>query len=182
MNTKYCKYCHETKDINLFYKGRSMADGYLNRCKKCYSIYTKQRYSYNGYNGSNNKMREDALNYYYAHKEKRQKYQLEYYYRVRESENYKKKKCLRDKIRCDLKDRGTITIGEINELLEKSENICFWCDCDIPKGELHLDHVYPLSKGGGHTISNLVVSCSSCNAKKHAKHPEQFLDEVLNVS
>ena len=75
-----------------------------------------------------------------------------------------------------------ITIEQINELIKSSGNTCFWCDCDIPKGELHIDHVYPLSRGGGHTISNLVVSCADCNQRKHAKDPEKWLDEILQVS
>jgi HNH endonuclease len=31
---------------------------------------------------------------------------------------------------------------------------------------IHLDHVVPVSKGGGDEISNLVVACVSCNYRK----------------
>lgn len=41
--------------------------------------------------------------------------------------------------------------------------------CGDTKGQFHLDHVYPESKGGITKASNLVVSCSSCNHKEHAK-------------
>ena len=70
-----------------------------------------------------------------------------------------------------------ITLQEINKLIEDSNNICFWCDegTDI----MHLDHIYPLSKGGGHTISNLCVSCVECNLRKGAKDPEVWLEEIL---
>jgi 5-methylcytosine-specific restriction endonuclease McrA len=67
----------------------------------------------------------------------------------------------------------------INKLIEDSGNICFWCDCDIPKGELHIDHIYPVSKGGKNDIFNLVVSCRTCNLRKKDKDPELWLDEVL---
>lgn len=74
----------------------------------------------------------------------------------------------------------SITLQEMNELIQNSKNICFWCDEYIPEGQMHLDHVYPLSKGGGHTISNIVVSCADCNMKKHNKDPEVWLYEVLS--
>ena len=41
-----------------------------------------------------------------------------------------------------------------------------------------VDHVQPRSRGGSDNLENLVVSCSSCNAHKHAKPLEKFLQEV----
>ena len=38
-----------------------------------------------------------------------------------------------------------------------------------------IDHMIPLSKGGGHTIYNIVPACRSCNRKKNAKFPLNFL-------
>ena len=47
----------------------------------------------------------------------------------------------------------------------------------IDKKDYHIDHIMPLSKGGRHTISNLVVSCPTCNLQKNAKDPYQFAQE-----
>lgn len=41
--------------------------------------------------------------------------------------------------------------------------------CGQRKGNFHLDHVYPVSKGGETSIDNLVTSCQSCNSAKHNK-------------
>ena len=40
--------------------------------------------------------------------------------------------------------------------------------CGSKNAPFHLDHVYPVSKGGETTTDNLVTSCSSCNQRKHA--------------
>lgn len=38
---------------------------------------------------------------------------------------------------------------------------------------LSLDHVKPVSRGGGDQPSNLVTCCRSCNSRKHARTPEE---------
>ena len=52
---------------------------------------------------------------------------------------------------------------------------CWMCGCELD-GELHIDHVKPLSKGGWHCLSNLRPSCPSCNLSKGAKWP---LEKVM---
>jgi hypothetical protein len=41
--------------------------------------------------------------------------------------------------------------------------------CGSKSGPFHADHVYPESKGGETSISNLVTACKRCNVKKSAK-------------
>jgi 5-methylcytosine-specific restriction endonuclease McrA len=36
-------------------------------------------------------------------------------------------------------------------------------------GYLHIDHIYPLSKGGDHTYANAQASHAVCNKRKAAK-------------
>ena len=52
---------------------------------------------------------------------------------------------------------------------------CWMCGCELD-GELHIDHVKPLSKGGWHCLSNLRPSCPPCNMSKGAKWP---LEKVM---
>ena len=68
------------------------------------------------------------------------------------------------------------------EIVEYTKNIfnCYWCGCKLDKkikNGFHLDHYIPLSKGGEHTLTNLVVSCPTCNLQKNAKDPYQFAQE-----
>ncbi len=72
---------------------------------------------------------------------------------------------------------GTIPINNIYPLTEEliallklQNNKCNNCKCDITINK-HLDHHVPLSKGGTHTIDNVVWLCPSCNLSKNAKMP-----------
>lgn len=56
--------------------------------------------------------------------------------------------------------------------------VCYWCGI-WTNGHYHIDHYYPLSTGGTHTVDNLVISCPPCNMKKKAKHPEEFKLELI---
>lgn len=38
----------------------------------------------------------------------------------------------------------------------------------------HIDHVIPLSRGGDHSLDNLVASCAKCNLSKGAKLPTEW--------
>lgn len=43
---------------------------------------------------------------------------------------------------------------------------CVYCGKRC-KGKLTQDHITPLSKGGSHTLTNIVPACKNCNSKKH---------------
>jgi 5-methylcytosine-specific restriction endonuclease McrA len=56
---------------------------------------------------------------------------------------------------------------------------CYWCDAPFTGTEpIHEDHVFPLSKGGAHALSNLVPSCAPCNRRKYNKDPYDFAREL----
>jgi 5-methylcytosine-specific restriction endonuclease McrA len=57
---------------------------------------------------------------------------------------------------------------------------CFYCEKEMSEGPEHIDHYYPLSKGGPHERANLRPSCAQCNLSKHAKQPETFMEELNN--
>ena len=74
-----------------------------------------------------------------------------------------------------------MTSAELRAWIGLQAKHCFWCDADC-EAAFHVDHVYPLSRGGGHVASNLVIACPTCNLRKQAMLPEAWLDRILTVS
>lgn len=62
------------------------------------------------------------------------------------------------------------TLEQIDDLLKKQRFRCFSCLCSVKK-KYHIDHIYPLSKGGSNDITNIQILCPSCNLKKQSQDP-----------
>ena len=59
----------------------------------------------------------------------------------------------------------TLTSNQWKQILEMFNFRCAYCGSDI-KMRPTQDHVIPISKGGTHTIDNIVPACQSCNSSK----------------
>lgn len=76
-----------------------------------------------------------------------------------------------------LTKQGDVTSKQILNL-QQTTKVCYWCGMNLKNVKVHLDHYTPLSKGGEHTISNLVISCYKCNIRKKDKDPIYFANSV----
>ena len=55
----------------------------------------------------------------------------------------------------------------------RDRNRCQYCGVQYAAKKLNLDHVVPISHGGGSSWENVVCACIRCNTKKGARTPEQ---------
>lgn len=55
------------------------------------------------------------------------------------------------------------------EVFKRDKFTCHYCGRKAPDVVLHIDHIEPVSKGGGNEILNLVTSCFDCNMGKKDK-------------
>jgi 5-methylcytosine-specific restriction endonuclease McrA len=58
-------------------------------------------------------------------------------------------------------------------IFARDSNRCQYCGSRFPTSELSLDHVVPLSQGGGTSWDNLVCACTRCNKRKGGRIPSQ---------
>lgn len=70
-----------------------------------------------------------------------------------------------------------LTSDQWKEKLSGYGGLCHWCGHETGEG-VHMDHVIPISRGGSHTICNVVPSCQSCNQSKGAMLPEEWLSKL----
>ncbi len=75
------------------------------------------------------------------------------------------------------KNGGNCTTTELTDLYTQQEGRCGFCGIPVfyaIKGDVHLEHMTPLSRGGTNDITNLVFSCSNCNLSKHDKTVDEW--------
>lgn len=192
---KQCNKCNNTLSLDNF---RIRGNGFFSYCKSCEKEYSKiyrknnkeimkkskSEYYFNNVNEikikqkeyrENNKdillfkKREQSKVYRENNKDKILKYRKKYNKSLSckiSKKNYKHRRRAIEKV-------GDLTHKQLLKL-ENNINKCYWCNNKIINNNYHIDHYVPLSKGGEHTINNLVVSCPNCNLKKGNKDPYEF--------
>jgi 5-methylcytosine-specific restriction endonuclease McrA len=71
---------------------------------------------------------------------------------------------------------GAHTPDDINRIRRLQKNKCAACAERLSK--THIDHVMPLAKGGSNDPSNIQLLCPTCNLRKGAKHPVDFMQQL----
>jgi 5-methylcytosine-specific restriction endonuclease McrA len=193
MDTKQCNKCKETKTLDQFYKDKKGKYGLGSKCKECSNKICKE---YN--NNNRDRLTKYRKEYYTNNRDKKLKYQKEYHNNNRDRLNkYRKEhhKTERGKLIHKLSSQNRRYRKQYNtnpgdkltkkniEYLTEVYKHCAYCSTPLTSENTHIDHIHPLSKGGSHSIDNVVLSCKDCNLKKNAKTLEQWLDETgYNIS
>ena len=76
--------------------------------------------------------------------------------------------------------RSTLTAKEWAFIKKCYNSRCAYCD--KKQARLTQDHIIPLSRGGTHTIDNVIPACQSCNSKKHTGPPLKPVQPLLGFS
>lgn len=71
---------------------------------------------------------------------------------------------------------GKLSKGISDILLVKQKNKCAACKCNLVSH--HIDHIIPIALGGDNTDDNIQLLCPSCNLRKNAKHPVEFMQSL----
>lgn len=65
-------------------------------------------------------------------------------------------------------------LHDLNRIWASQSGLCVYCKVAITRETAHLDHIWPLARGGTNWPDNLQFLCALCNRSKHAKPPEVF--------
>ena len=71
---------------------------------------------------------------------------------------------------------GRLPSGTVSRIGALQKWKCAVCTTSILR-KYHVDHVLPLAKGGEHKAENIQLLCPTCNVRKSAKHPVDFMQE-----
>ena len=182
-----CKECRNLSARESIQRGDSNHKEVL---KKSYQKHKEKRLKEKAEYRENNRrlLADKQKEYYRENKEECIEYQKKYraynkerirdYWKMyRATEQGKTVKRNSDHKRRTLTKNGDVTVQQLKELYSTAKN-CYWCNTKLNKNNTHLDHFMPLSKGGEHTLTNLVVSCSTCNLQKNAKDPLEYANKI----
>lgn len=56
--------------------------------------------------------------------------------------------------------------------------ICYYCEKNVGREGLTMDHKVPVARGGTSTKGNVVVACKECNTLKKHKTPAELILEA----
>jgi 5-methylcytosine-specific restriction endonuclease McrA len=75
--------------------------------------------------------------------------------------------------KAQMRDSVAIQVSgkEVRARFAEFDHRCAYCGAG---GDLHIEHVVPISRGGGHALGNIVPACESCNYSKRDHDPETW--------
>lgn len=198
MDVKRCKRCETEKPLSDFYNDRSTKDGksfYCKPCKKANNSDYVQRnpdkvrerikawhernpgksaaYSRESRARNPERAREVLLRSAKKWQAKNREYVLEYK-RRKYRENVDASRAKKREYQRKRRAAGEcwVTVSEEAEILAKTGGLCNYCDAEWEA----LDHFFPLSKGGAHSVENLVPACKPCNGSKYNADPFAWME------
>ena len=191
MLTKKCNKCNLDLLLDLFSKDKTKKDGKSTQCKSCREEYRREWISsnkdkkasldkqYRLNNLDNIKMKKQQ--YYQDNKESILRinsiWKSENVIKYSQSNrlyaiNNKPKISLIKKAykhRRRSKEKSILSANVLSNWISTQVSICPYCNKSLNNESFHIDHIDPLSKDGVHELSNLTVSCPSCNLHKSSK-------------
>lgn len=181
--TKRCTKCgvEYPATREYFHKNK---DSLHPRCKVCHRAYAAAWYAAH---------REEKLAYSVAyasaHREEKLAYKAAYdathreenraYKAAYDAEHPEKQRAITRNYRARKRvASGTHTAADVIAQLKRQKGRCYYAACGHCKlgDNYHVEHVVPLIRKGRNAPDNLVISCPTCNLKKHNKLPHEWVE------
>lgn len=83
-------------------------------------------------------------------------------------------------LNCPVNDN--FTAADIRKTLLDQQGLCWNPYClKVIVNEYHVDHVFPVSRGGSNSKRNIQLLCPRCNLQKYDKTMEEFMEYYRRV-
>ncbi len=196
MNKRTCTRCKQEQSLDSFYVDKHRKDGFVSHCKTCCAEKRKanpqsKEYSRKHYQVNKERHNENSKKNYLKNRderlarskqwcaenrerrnelavewrknnlEKRRQYEQDY----REA-NAERVKEIVNKRRTKRLSNGVFQVLK-KEITRLYNSPCIYCGS---LNSIEADHVIPISRGGTHSIGNLVPACQKCNRSKSDKY------------
>ena len=153
--SQICRVCQQSKNLDYYSKDKRAKIGRNSICKQCDNQKAKKYYE------SNDEARKEyRRNYREQNLEKVTQAMRHWQINNPEKISQYTKNRLQRRI-----ENGLFYVSK-KELKKIYESECFYCGAN---SEIQTDHIIPISKGGRHSIGNLVAACRRCNQSKGKK-------------
>ena len=76
-------------------------------------------------------------------------------------------------------DDQTVSVEALKQLWIEATH-CLYCGRELDRYNKSVEHMIPLSKGGQHTLSNVLLICRACNEAKRAMHFDEWLVRLID--
>jgi len=185
---KACTKCSVEKPLDVFTRDRTKRDGLNTCCRECTRArdrtyhaanrekvreyahaYTKQKVE----NDRERRVRWEEENREFleaaelkqAERRKKVNYEACARYARRHPEKVRQRNARREA----LKKGAKVGVVSYSHILERDGYVCHICSLSVAPGDVHFDHVIPLSRSGAHSDENIKVAHSLCNIRKGSK-------------
>jgi len=192
--SKTCTKCGEIKSLGSYHNNSSTKDGKFSRCKICVNEANKAR-AKEKYQGLTKEEKKEIYlkrkNYVIEYKKKNPEKIKAHQAKFNENNpgrtNAIKKKWadknplngLERSARYRARKRGaTVEKVDYSRVLERDNMQCYICEEVVNEGDVDIDHILPISKGGHHAYHNAAVTHYWCNRKKSAKLPHELEPDI----
>lgn len=147
---KRCSKCRRFRSVEAFGNSNRAVDGLQSQCRSCVSD-----------NGK--KWRERNPEKWRAARGRWKAANLDKVRAIHRNTSHKRY--------CQMK-AGGLSAGKLLAWEAAQPKVCHWCG--VKCSPWQVDHRLPLARGGAHDLSNLVISCATCNQRKGSRDPIEF--------
>jgi 5-methylcytosine-specific restriction endonuclease McrA len=176
---KTCTICKQTKLFSDFNKNAAAKSGLQTKCRLCEKVIRREYYLRNktAEIARVSKWHKETIKGKINRIEMRKKstYKVVYVPVANQSEKQLQQTRIKttrhnNRRRASLKnaEKRFISSNELKKLLRQP---CFYCNSSE---RITIDHIVPLSRGGRHSIGNLISACHKCNSVKSARFIMEF--------